>query len=99
MLYGPPGSGKSKLAEFLCSIKGVMTTFKDLDSTRFSGGSWGDAQKKVKDEFEIATKNPNTLHIMFLDEFDSLGGDRNSVIFFFSKFASFFFFEIFIIQK
>lgn len=73
LVYGPPGNGKTMLAEALA---------KELDvpflRVRYGGlvaSYLGETAKHLDEVLEYATTAPC---VLFFDEFDSIGADRNS---------------------
>lgn len=72
LLYGPPGNGKTLFARMLSQAidaKLIVSTAAEIES-RFAG----DTEKNIRDLFDEARKYKRA--IIFLDEFDSLGGKR-----------------------
>eukprot|EP01122_Echinamoeba_exundans_P012065 TRINITY_DN4970_c0_g1_i1.p1 TRINITY_DN4970_c0_g1~~TRINITY_DN4970_c0_g1_i1.p1 ORF type:complete len:1002 (+),score=115.44 TRINITY_DN4970_c0_g1_i1:770-3775(+) len=78
LLYGPPGTGKSHMATQL--IKHLMNQTRRLfsgSSTEFLRSFVGEAEQAVKVLFDKAKETPHLLSIIFLDEMDSIGGQRS----------------------
>ncbi len=72
LLYGPPGCGKNKLAEFICQkIKLPLVTVR-LDGMISS--YLGSTSKNIRAIFEYAQAVPC---ILFLDEFDAIAKVRD----------------------
>lgn len=72
LLYGPPGCGKNKLAEYICArIKLPLVTVR-LDGMISS--YLGSTSKNIRAIFEYAQKVPC---ILFLDEFDAIAKVRD----------------------
>jgi cell division protease FtsH len=72
LLYGPPGTGKTLIAKAVAGEAGVP--FYSVSAPELSDKYVGEGARKVRDLFEKAQK---TGGIIFIDEFDSLGGRRN----------------------
>jgi SpoVK/Ycf46/Vps4 family AAA+-type ATPase len=87
LMYGPPGGGKSFFA------KALANSFKDqLDANVFlyaptnaeiKGKYVGDTEKNINLYFDTAQnkaeaeKDPNSLSILFFDEFEGIAGSRS----------------------
>src|SRR5690348_12321963 len=80
LLHGPAGTGKSytfdRMAEFLGLVK---TNPTETDAARFLGGYVGDTEKKIKLESSVAKLRPYALHVMILDECETLLEKRDQV--------------------
>ena len=68
LMYGPPGSGKTKLARALAAK--ADCPFIAVKGTQFVRG-----EKKVAEVFRLARKYAPS--IVFIDEIDAFGGDRD----------------------
>ncbi len=68
LMYGPPGSGKTKLARALAAE--ADCPFISVKGTQFIRG-----EKKVAEIFRLARKYAPS--IVFIDEIDAFGGDRD----------------------
>ena len=85
LLYGPPGTGKSLLAKAVCTELGaqVAKRFPGREAAFFSvkvsdvlKPYLGQSEARVQEIFAEARKV--TPCVVFIDEVDSLGGDRGS---------------------
>mgnify|MGYP001077246844 CR=1 FL=1 len=74
------GTGKSVVAEELLDVAGMRVIFRGSASS-FFGGLVGETEKNISKVFNEGLKTPHLPCIMFIDEFDSLGVDRNQVWF------------------
>ncbi|KAJ3093625.1 peroxisomal assembly protein, partial [Phlyctochytrium planicorne] len=52
-------------------------TNMDYASSRFSSGKVGEGEEKMRKEAGICKRNRQKLYCMFIDEIDTVGGDRN----------------------
>ena len=74
MLVGPPGCGKTLLARALAREAGA--SFFAVCVTELLDKYVGESERNVRQLFERAAQNAPA--IVFLDEIDALGYDRNS---------------------
>lgn len=72
LLFGPPGCGKSRLAEYLCSKTKLPLVIARLDGMISS--YLGSTSKNIRAIFEYAQSVPC---ILFLDEFDAIAKVRD----------------------
>jgi AAA+ superfamily predicted ATPase len=72
LLYGPPGCGKNKLAEYICACIKLPLVTARLDGMISS--YLGSTAKNIRAIFEYAQKVPC---ILFLDEFDAIAKIRD----------------------
>jgi hypothetical protein len=75
------GTGKSVIAKFLMQFF-YPTGASSTSSGRFFSSGVGDTQKNIHAELAICLKpeNREKYFCMFLDEFETLGASRNSVL-------------------
>jgi hypothetical protein len=80
LLYGPPGTGKSVLGVDLLMALGIKFTNKNmaLASSRFLSSYVGETDTKIMAEADSILEYPMLLHAMFLDEVETIAGNRNS---------------------
>ena len=79
LLYGPPGTGKTMLAA--ATANELDGYFINVDAASMMSKWLGEAEKNVSKLFKMARKYNETEGkpvILFIDEVDSLLGDRNS---------------------
>lgn len=72
LMYGPPGCGKSLIAEAAANEAGAA--FFNVKASDLKSKYVGETEKNIADLFEKARKTSPS--IIFFDEFESLGGDR-----------------------
>jgi ATP-dependent metalloprotease len=73
LLAGPPGTGKTMLAKALANEAGC--TFMSVSASTFEEVFVGVGSERIKKLFQKAKESSPT--IIFIDEFDSIGGKRN----------------------
>lgn len=72
LMYGPPGCGKSLIAEACAGEAGA--TFFHVKTSDIKSKYVGETEKNIAELFKEARKNQPC--IIFFDEFESLGGER-----------------------
>lgn len=75
ILYGPPGTGKTLTAKAIAGEAGVP--FFSVSGSDFIEMFVGVGAKRVRDLFTEARKNAPS--IIFIDEIDALGGNRDNM--------------------
>lgn len=75
ILYGPAGTGKTKLAKALSNESGA--SFIAVNGANFVDKYAGNGASRVRHLFEEAKKKQPC--IIFIDELDAIGGSRDSV--------------------
>jgi len=81
LLYGPPGTGKTMLAA--ATANELDGYFINVDAASMMSKWLGEAEKNVSNLFKMARKyneREGKPVILFIDEVDSLLGDRNSEV-------------------
>jgi len=81
LLYGPPGTGKTMLAA--ATANELDGYFINVDAASMMSKWLGEAEKNVSKLFKMARKyneSEGKPVILFIDEVDSLLGDRNSEV-------------------
>jgi len=81
LMYGPPGCGKSLLAEATAGEAGVP--FFNVKASSLKSKYVGETEKNIANLFAEARKHEAA--IVFFDEFEALGADRNKTSFSFEK--------------
>ncbi len=72
LMYGPPGCGKSLIAEAAANEAGA--SFFNVKASDLKSKYVGETEKNIAELFDRARKAVPS--IIFFDEFESLGGDR-----------------------
>jgi ribosome biogenesis ATPase len=75
LLYGPPGCGKTSLANAVAASAGVAMI--SVFPTSLVGGTSGESEKNIRDVFDEAISLAAPC-IIFIDEIDQIGGKRES---------------------
>ncbi len=73
LLYGPPGTGKTEFARHLARESGLE--FMEIQYSQIASKYVGESEKNLRRIFRQATKNRS---LLFIDEADSLVGDRRN---------------------
>mmetsp|Transcript_2361 Transcript_2361/g.4270 ORF Transcript_2361/g.4270 Transcript_2361/m.4270 type:complete len:778 (+) Transcript_2361:37-2370(+) len=74
LLYGPPGCGKTKIANAIAGTTGVP--FFRIAATEIVSGMSGESEKKIRELFQAAIAAAPSL--IFMDEVDSITPKRDS---------------------
>ncbi|XP_053672393.1 nuclear valosin-containing protein-like [Anopheles nili] len=72
LLHGPPGSGKSLLAEAIAGQLGV--DFIEVPATELVAGVSGESEERIRDIFEQAVALSPC--VLFIDEIDAISSNR-----------------------
>ena len=73
LMYGPPGCGKSLIAEATAGEAGA--TFFSVKPSQIKSKFVGEAEQAIAELFRLAREHQPS--IVFFDEFESLGADRD----------------------
>ena len=74
LLYGAPGTGKTMIAKAIANE--IDAKFFSIKCSDIVSKWFGESERKVKEIFESANRYKKS--IIFFDEFDSLGSDREN---------------------
>lgn len=74
LLRGPPGCGKSLLADAIGGQLGHVVSYYRIPSTELVGGMTGESEQRIRDLFDKAKITAPSL--IFLDEIDSIAPKR-----------------------
>lgn len=77
LLYGPPGTGKTMIASKMCQILNCEEP-DIVTGPSILGRYVGESEENIRKLFEKAEKDPDNLHAVIIDEFDSIGLKRGS---------------------
>jgi len=75
LLHGPPGTGKTRLAQAVASESDAE--FFIINGPEIMGSGYGESEKRLREVFEQATKAAPA--IVFIDEIDSIAPKRSQV--------------------
>src|SRR5579872_1208199 len=75
ILYGPPGCGKTRLARQIGEIIGCKS-IRIINGPELISKWYGESEKNIRECFDVARKDPEGLHILVFDEFDSIAVKR-----------------------
>ncbi|ANY18727.1 ATP-dependent zinc metalloprotease FtsH 3 [Tsuneonella dongtanensis] len=75
LLHGPPGTGKTRLAQAVASESDAH--FITINGPEIMGSAYGESEKRLREVFEEAAKNSPA--IIFIDEIDSIAPKRSQV--------------------
>ncbi len=75
LLHGPPGTGKTRLAQAVASESDAE--FFTINGPEIMGSGYGDSEKALREVFEKATQAAPA--IIFIDEIDSIAPKRDRV--------------------
>ena len=76
ILYGPPGTGKTLIARRIGALIGCKN-IKIINGPELLNKYVGESEKNIRECFETARRNPDELHLLIFDEFDSIAGKRS----------------------
>ncbi len=75
LLHGPPGTGKTRLAQAVANESDAHFTI--INGPEIMGSGYGESEKRLREVFEEASKNAPA--IVFIDEIDSIAPKRDRV--------------------
>lgn len=75
LLHGPPGTGKTRLAQAVASESDAE--FFTINGPEIMGSGYGESEKRLREVFEEATRVAPS--IIFIDEIDSIAPKRTQV--------------------
>lgn len=75
LLHGPPGTGKTRLAQAVASESDAE--FFTINGPEIMGSGYGESEKRLREVFEEATRAAPA--IVFIDEIDSIAPKRTQV--------------------
>jgi len=78
LFYGPPGTGKTEISSLFEEFFHSTNPSGDQSASRFFRPLVGETEKLMRDEVAVCLTNQDQNFVMIVDEFDSLGVDRNA---------------------
>ncbi|MFN2099554.1 CDC48 family AAA ATPase [Altererythrobacter sp. MF3-039] len=75
LLHGPPGTGKTRLAQAVASESDAE--FFTINGPEIMGSGYGETEKRLREVFEEAARSSPA--IIFIDEIDSIAPKRSQV--------------------
>ena len=75
LLHGPPGTGKTRLAQAVASESDAE--FFTINGPEIMGSGYGETEKRLREVFEQAARSSPA--IIFIDEIDSIAPKRSQV--------------------
>jgi transitional endoplasmic reticulum ATPase len=75
LLHGPPGTGKTRLAQAVASESDAE--FYVINGPEIMGSAYGESEKRLREVFEAAERTAPS--IIFIDEIDSIAPKRQNV--------------------
>ena len=75
LLHGPPGTGKTRLAQAVASESDAE--FFTINGPEIMGSAYGESEKRLREVFEAAERAQPA--IIFIDEIDSIAPKRENV--------------------
>ncbi|MGC1272020.1 MAG: CDC48 family AAA ATPase, partial [Croceibacterium sp.] len=75
LLHGPPGTGKTRLAQAVASESDA--TFFTINGPEIMGSAYGESERRLREVFEEAERSQPA--IIFIDEIDSIAPKRQNV--------------------
>ena len=76
LLHGPPGCGKTLLANAIAGELGATVSFHKVGATELVSSQSGASEKRIRDLFEKAVDEAPSL--VFIDEIDAIAAKRDS---------------------
>jgi vesicle-fusing ATPase len=78
LLYGPPGTGKTSLARNIAKIIGIPNDrIKMLNAPEIFSKWLGESEENIRKLFKDAKEDKNNLHLVIIDEIDSILKSRS----------------------
>jgi ATP-dependent 26S proteasome regulatory subunit len=79
ILYGPPGTGKTSLARNIAKIIGITNNrIKMLNATEVFSKYLGESEENIRKLFKDAREDIKNLHLVIIDEVDSIFKSRSN---------------------
>lgn len=79
LLYGPPGTGKTTLARNIAKVIGITNDrIKMLNATEIFSKFLGESEENIRKLFKSAKEDKKNLHLVIIDEVDSIFKSRSS---------------------
>ena len=79
ILYGPPGTGKTSLARNIGKILGISNNnINMINAPEIFSKYLGESEENVRKLFKASKEDKNNLHLLIIDECDSIFKSRDS---------------------